>query len=83
MYIQPKHIRTTQMYCKTIHHILLTCKRFHRHDCSHCRHASIQGGEEAKADRTYRDEVEESTAEHMDDVLRVWLPPDLLGRFNL
>ncbi|CAM9100646.1 unnamed protein product [Scytosiphon promiscuus] len=42
-----------------------------------------EGGEAAKADRTYRDEVDEATAAHMDDVLRVWLPPDLLGRFEL
>jgi len=41
------------------------------------------GGGDAKLTRTYRDEVTPETLLMMDDVLRKWLPPFLLSRFDV
>lgn len=41
------------------------------------------GGLEGAITRTFRDELNEVSLEMMDDVLRQWLPPVILARFDL
>jgi len=41
------------------------------------------GGEAPVVGRSYRDEVSPETLLRMDDILRVWLPPPLLEKFDL
>lgn len=42
-----------------------------------------EGGEDARKDRTFRDEVNSTTLSSMDDILRVWLPPVVLGQLRV